>query len=192
MPELPRALLLGSGGVGTAVARSLAGLADVVTGDPERIRVDPGTDVAVLAVQRPRPDIADRLGEACHAASVPWCAVTQLAHVAEIGPMVVPGRTPCHDCWRRRRRSHAEDERLARLVEAAAIGSRGAWFDGELPGVNDQAASLVAYEAMQLVHGRQAIPPGGMGDFRYLDALDGEISRHLFSSVGGCPRCGTR
>lgn len=148
-----------------------------------------GHDCVALAADRPYPLIAERLDTACYASGVPWCGATLLAHVAEIGPMVIPGRTPCYLCWTRRRAAQAEDPDLAHLVDQMGRHSEGSWFVGELPALNRQAAALLAFEVLQLIQGRYAPPPVGMGDYWRLDALTGESTRHLYAPVGLCERC---
>jgi ribosomal protein S12 methylthiotransferase accessory factor len=148
-----------------------------------------GHDCVALAVDRPYPLIAERLDAACYASGVPWCSATLLAHVAEIGPMVIPGQTPCYLCWTRRRAAQAEDLDLVHLVDQMGRRSQGSWFVGELPALNRQAAALLAFEVLQLVQGRGTPPPVGMGDYWRLDALTGESTRHLYAPVGLCERC---
>jgi hypothetical protein len=60
---------------------------------------------------------------------------------------------------------------------------------GELPALNRQAAALLVFEVLQLVKGRHAPPPLGMGDYWRLDALTGESTRNLYSPIGQCARC---
>ena len=142
-----------------------------------------------LAVDRPYPHVADSLDAACYRAGIPWCGAALVAHVSEIGPMVIPGQTPCYMCWARRRMAQAEDLDLAYLIDRIGRGSVGAWFAGELPAINRQAAALLVFEVLQLIQGRDSPPPIGMGDFWQLNALTGESKRHLFASVGDCLRC---
>src|SRR5262249_37759269 len=89
----------------------------------------------------------------------------------------------------RRRAAQAEDPALADLIEEMGCHSEGSWFAGELPALNRQAAALLVFEVLQLIEGRDAPPPLGMGDYWRLDALTGEITRHLYASVGQCTRC---
>jgi bacteriocin biosynthesis cyclodehydratase domain-containing protein len=149
-----------------------------------------GHDCVVLAVDRPYPLLADHLDVASYASGVPWCSARMVAHVAEIGPMVMPGKTPCYACWSRRRAAQAQDPALADLVEEIGYRSNGRWFAGELPALTRQVAAMLVFEVLQLVRGRDTPPPTGMGDYWYLDALTGEITRHLYAPVSQCARCG--
>ena len=183
-------LLITNGTIGAYVNEFLLEHADVThitTSEPLPDLV--GYDCVALAVDRPYPHVADAIDVACHRAGIPWCGAALIAHTAEIGPMVIPGQTPCYLCWKRRRATQAEDPDLALLIDRIGRGSVGPWFAGELPAFNRQVAALLVFEALQLAHKRDSPPPEAMGDFWQLDALTGESMRHIFASVGYCSRC---
>jgi len=190
MPERPSVLLVSSGRIGAFAAELLSQYAAITVTTTSDGPVGVAEyNCAALAADRPYPLVADRLDVACYASGVPWCGATLLAHVAEIGPMVIPGQTPCYLCWTRRRAAQADDPDLAHLIEQMGSHSAGSWFVGELPALNRQAAALLVFEVLQLVQGRDAPPPLGMGDFWHLDALTGESTRSFYASVGQCARC---
>jgi bacteriocin biosynthesis cyclodehydratase domain-containing protein len=191
LPKQLSVLLVSSGRIGAFAAECLSKYAAItaitILDGPVELS---GHDCVALAVDRPYPLLADRLDAACYASGVPWCGATMLAHVAEVGPMVIPGETPCYGCWARRRAAQAEDPALADLIEEMGCRSKGRWFEGELPALTRQAAALLVFEVLQLVKGRDTPPPNGMGDYWRLDALTGENTRHLYASVSQCARCG--
>jgi bacteriocin biosynthesis cyclodehydratase domain-containing protein len=191
LPKRLSVLLVSSGRIGAFAAEFLSQYAAItattIFDGPVELSAH---DCVALAVDRPYPLLADRLDEACYSSGVPWCGATMLAHVAEIGPMVIPGQTPCYRCWARRRAAQAEDPVLGDVIEGMGCHSKGRWFAGELPALNRQAAALLVFEVLQLGKGRDAPPPTGMGDYWHLDALTGENTRHLYASVSQCSRCG--
>ncbi len=183
-------LLVTNGTIGSSVNELLLEHAEITRISTSELLPDlTGYNCVALAVDRPYPQVADTVDVACHKAGIPWCGAALIAHVAEIGPMVVPGQTPCYMCWKRRRAAQAEDPDLAYLIDRIGQGSVGRWFAGELPAFNRQAAALLVFEVLQLAERRDSPPPMTMGDFWQLDALTGESKRHIFASVGYCSRC---
>lgn len=151
--------------------------------------------VIVLATDRPHPAAALALDAAAFAAQVAWTSGTLLAHELRIGPSIVPGRTPCFACFSRRVRSVALDLEAHDALEAlGASGDLRPWFQGELAAVTEQAAALLAAEALALSKERCAPEPpragaARMGRFWECDVTSGALRARRFARVGLCGRC---
>ena len=65
-----------------------------------------------------RPDDRDRIDSVAFARAIPAVGVELLPTSLECGPTVVPGRTACYGCYRRR--LHQHQERTVSLMRAGA------------------------------------------------------------------------
>lgn len=185
------ALVVADGSLGREVVGLLAeaslGLKAVTPDDA----FEPGDFTAVaLVTDRPYADLAARLDQRCWEASVPWLEATMVAHKYRIGPVVVPGRTPCRDCWLRRIHSQARDPAVLSSLEQRSQASGGSpWFRGELWPLLLEVAALAAAELMATATGRYAYPARGLGRFLEGDAVFGSPVSRVFARIGRCRRC---
>ncbi|WP_328978473.1 TOMM precursor leader peptide-binding protein [Streptomyces canus] len=195
-PDTPGVLLVGTGRVAERTARLLQENTVTVERRPAQapfddLVVSPATFAAVaLAADRPLPTLEHCLNEQCHALKLPWTAGVLLANRFRIGPTVVPGRTPCLDCFERRLRSQAPHlPSHDALTRFAAIDTRPIWFTDEFEALTEQVPALLAAEVVSLASGSSQLAPYGLGSWWDGDIVLGALERHLFSRIGGCPRC---
>jgi bacteriocin biosynthesis cyclodehydratase domain-containing protein len=148
--------------------------------------------VTVLATDRPRPRLALEFDAAAWQASVPWTSGTMIAHEFRIGPSVIPGRTPCFECWTRRVRSLVPDLAAADALDALAASDDGRpWFRGNLAPLTEQVAALLAADALALAE-RVETPDTNrtrLGLVWEGDAIAGALRVRRFARVGVCTRC---
>lgn len=190
MRDHVRALMVGTGSVGAEASELLERQIEVTSTDVTELPNDvSGYDVIGVATDRPYPAVAEKLDQRCWAAGVPWCEATLVAHEYRVGPVVVPGTTPCYGCWRRRTASQADDTDLYALIELIGRRTVGAWFRGELAELTSQVASMLAAEVAALAVGSYRTARRGQGRFWAGDAVYGALAVHYFSRIGRCARC---
>jgi bacteriocin biosynthesis cyclodehydratase domain-containing protein len=147
-------------------------------------------DAVVLAASRPYPSACTQIDAACWSAKRPWIAGITVAHEFRVGPGVVPGRTPCFECFSRRLRAMASDLAVHTAIDAyAAHGPPGPWFRGELPAITEQAASILAAEAIALTRTDRARPLPRMGHYWEGDAVFGPMRGRVVARIGLCAVC---
>ncbi len=186
MLERPSILLLAEGVVGAAAAallRDRVRLRCVAPRDPL-----PNLDdvrAMGIAADRPYPDVAERLDFEAFAHGIGWCGTWVVAHQAEVGPVVAPGRSACRRCFLCRRQAHADEEELDALIDRMGVQTSGPWFAGFAPAFTNLIANLLADELLGLAQG------GAGGHCWRLDAVNGTAERHDVAPVAWCDRCTT-
>lgn len=180
-----------SGAVGGEAAALLETHLDVTLVGVEEVPQDLGPyDVVGIASDRPYPAVAEFLDHRAWEAGVPWCEATLVAHNYRVGPVVVPGTTPCYECWSRRVASQAYDADMHGLLDLVGRRSAGGWFRGELAALNRQVAAMLAAEMVTLVSVPYSTSHGCQGWFWAGDAVYGGLNIHRFPRIGRCRRCG--
>ena len=191
-PEPPTVLLVGVGAVADRCAQLLTDSGVAVTA------VQPGAPLpalddfaaAGLAGERPLPELEKELDDACWTHGTAWTLGLLLAHEFQIGPTVVPERTPCHACWLRRVRSQSNDVEVHDAIrEAGIIRPESPWFAGVWPVLVEQVGALLAGELLSLASGDPPLPSSQRGRYWRGDAVFGSLESHEFARVGTCPRC---
>src|SRR3954453_15107848 len=130
----PSLLVLTVGGFGDRVGEGLARryrgavVLDAVAGTHPAAW--PDTDVLVVAAEYDHPELFEAVERAAFAWRRPWFPVLLDHPYLRCGPVVVPDRTACHRCFRRRRRQHAKtpglwDDHQPPALPASADRSRG-------------------------------------------------------------------
>jgi len=192
LPDNPRVLLIGSG---TMADRFMLLLSECELRpaylEPDSV-IGELTEfaVVVLASDRPLPGLEAELDERCWRAGASWTSGLLVAQEFRIGPTVVPGRTPCHECWRRRVRSQAPDLAVHDAIRDLGVSTvMRPWFTGTLAALHDQVAAILAAEVMSLVSNSYPFPPDSRGRYWQGDAVYGHLQAHDFSYVGTCNRC---
>jgi len=147
-------------------------------------------DAIVLIAERPVPSLEVTLDDICARTGTVWTSAVVLAQQFRIGPTVIPGQTPCHECWSRRLRSKMSDPRLHDAIMSAGQQLEPErWFQGRLPALDDQVAALAAAETPAVVTGSYDAPPNQMGRFWLGNAIYGYLEAHHFAGIGVCTRC---
>jgi bacteriocin biosynthesis cyclodehydratase domain-containing protein len=193
--DAPNVLILGSGSLAERCTSLLTGHGAHVETQHVRLPRDLPDDLdryaaVVLGTERPFPPLERAIDELCRDQGVSWTAGVMLASAFRIGPTIIPDRTPCYDCWRRRLRSQVADLRsYDALYRFAETDLRSSWFDGRLDPLTNQVAALLAAEVFTLATGNVDAPPLGLGYWWTGDAVGAVLERHLFSRIGSCQEC---
>ena len=135
---------------------------------------------------RPVPAVTEEVDARSHATATPWLPVLIEAGALRVGPMVVPGTSACHRCFRRRLRQHAP----ARAVEAALERHFTASGDDEPYGHLPGTAVLAATAAADVLDLAAADPAAAGGQVRQQDLASGRLTTGRVVGVHGCDRCG--
>ncbi len=191
MHDTPSVLVLGDGEVFDRTLGHLRGVIDAVgqSADPlpENLR---SFSAVGFAVDRPYPHLAERIDQAAWQENVPWIEASLVAHEWRVGPKIVPGHTPCYECWKRRVTSMASDPESQALIDSFARQTSGPWFRGSLDAITEQVASILAAELLGLALGNSHLPSHGLGLFWTGNAISGTMHARKYARIGGCPRCG--
>lgn len=125
----PRVAVLGAGAFADAVVERLITLGI----DSRAVGQDPAAWVAEACVVLSIADgHADRrheaLDDAMQASGTAWVRVALLHDVLEVGPVVIPGSSPCYGCYQSRALQHSEHAALAAAIRDADPGAGGGFL----------------------------------------------------------------
>ncbi|GIG60002.1 hypothetical protein Lfu02_43740 [Longispora fulva] len=190
-PEgVPRLTLLAVGDFGARIAARLADrypgseVTDATGG--AHLADWPALDVLVVAAEYDDPGLVELAERAAFAWRRPWFPVLLEQAQLRCGPVVVPGRTACHGCFRRRRRQHAKSPELWADTPAPVLpGTRPqvtGWAEHHL-GLGVGLAVRAVHDAVRPTDEA----PGGW--VRTVGLVDGGVQRAGVVAVDGCVRC---
>jgi bacteriocin biosynthesis cyclodehydratase domain-containing protein len=180
-------IVFSEGRFGAAVAAGLAAelplrnQGSLVAALPRLQELLRGAGFAAVALWRPYRFALDQLDEACARARVPWSLVVLDRARLQCGPVVSPGRAPCHRCVERRLQAHWRAHDREDALEGALAANDALGIDGFLPG-----AVGVAVAALRLDAREHAAAAGRM---RITDLLHGTCEETRAVGVHGCSRC---
>ncbi|MFI6344453.1 TOMM precursor leader peptide-binding protein [Streptomyces sp. NPDC050560] len=179
-----RTALLGVGPFGLRVASLLAGTLGgrelpPGAGVEEAFEGSPGA--VVLALWRPAPALCEEADALSHRLGVPWLPVVLEPSSVQIGPLVVPGRGPCHRCFDERRLQHDPRWRDTLALFDAYDRDRGCGPAGYLPQHARAAAGLAA---------SVLLGPADAGGVVTFHPREMSVGRDRVLGCHGCPRCG--
>lgn len=149
----------------------------------------PPARMHVLVAWRETPALAERLDQAAHQWRVPWLPVVLEHPRLRVGPLVVPGRGPCHRCFRDRSAQHDPRPEVTRALHAHLDASPEDGPLGYLPAHASIAAGLTR-ELLERVERGEVTSDAGV--VRWIDLLSGRPGRANVVAVHGCSRCGLR
>lgn len=172
--------LLRAGSPGPSLPPPAAGIgpADLMTGRPA---------AWVIVADHLDDDLAEEADDTAHRRGIPWLAVEAGHQRVTVGPLVVPGRGPCHGCFRRRRVQHDPRWPLTQALRAARTADESLRPNGFLPHQARITAGIVSLLLTSLAGGTAR--PGTV--------ITLELNRSLMRSdlvlaCHGCARCGGR
>lgn len=162
--------------------------ADSLVGLPTAGLPAGGTDVSLVVWCSDSPEAADlaAVNTSAVRAGVPWLAATLGANHATVGPLVLPGQSACHECFRLRLRGNRSmlDDALGTPV-ATAVPRR----EPALPAYFvTLVAATAAAEAVRRLSGLAR--PATVGAFLSLTPAEAVASRHEVLKLPRCPVCG--
>ncbi|HEX2210081.1 MAG TPA: TOMM precursor leader peptide-binding protein, partial [Longimicrobium sp.] len=155
-------------------------------GEPaEQVRsVVEGSTLAVLCPDDFHPRDYDAVNEACIAAGVTWINRRALGFDVTVGPMVIPGESPCYRCFELRSLGNlmdpAERMKLHAHLDHAALES------GALPVA--AGVEILVTECLKRLSGIG--PPSTVGSVAFLSPTSVDVRRRPLLRIPRCPACG--
>lgn len=183
-PAAGQVLILAADEFGHEVADRLTG----IVGTPSVLDVGPGTheslwpyaDLIILATGSPRPVIADAVDRTAFHRTMPWFPVHARPSEVQCGPVVVPGRTACHQCAEKRRAQHRRSTSGSAVVVPPAAFSYA----------RHHAVIATALAHRAILEAAGAGPPKPPGaTVRTFNYVSGTMSEVPVVAVDGCRRC---
>jgi bacteriocin biosynthesis cyclodehydratase domain-containing protein len=190
-PVSPETLYLFSGEFGRAVVERLhpsapGPMQDI--GDGTHPSLWPHADLIVLATASDRPRIAEAVDRTAFLRGVPWLSIVGRATEIQVGPVVVPGRTPCHRCSEKRRRQHG----LVPPTQVSAERSAGPQptRPAEFVLLRHHVSLAVAL-ADQALAQMQGLPVDHevAATVRTFNVINGAVTAGAVVAVDNCDRC---
>lgn len=178
--------LLAVGAFGRAVAATLAAVEPIAVHamDPPGDGPLPADLTGAVAVVsgRPVPALVDRIDALSFGTGIPWLPMVIEGTALRAGPLVVPGESACHRCFRGRLRQHAAAPAVDDAVDEHYRTSAADEPAGHLPGTVAVAADLL----WRML----ADPATYAGQFRQRELVSGRLISGHAVGVHGCDRCG--
>ncbi len=179
---------LAASGVDTRVE---VGAADAVT--PDRIKTLAGTCQLLIGTFDKGLSVAnDWLNRASLASGLPAIYSQMAAHIALVGPLVIPNSTACYRCWRLRSLACEDSYQEASAYEELLSRQRQPRLHERpaLPPLASYSGSLVAMEAIKLL---LSVGSGTLaGKVHEFDAFRFRSETHTLLRVPDCPDCGRK
>lgn len=205
--EIASLLVVGGGTLGTLAATSLAdagvenvtfvrppgsgevepsasGIDTVQTADDEErlpSLISPA-DFVLVVTEQPRSELCDEVSRAARSSETPWLSARASGSEAIVGPLVVPGTTACHECYRTRSAANASD---VAAIEATRAG------DARSPvpfGLRHVLVGLALDALGRFVYyGSERLP----GRVERFDLGTGTMESETVLPMPDCPVCGS-
>lgn len=136
-----------------------------------------------VATWRPYPGICRMIDEVCFMYGIRWSMVELHGDTLTCGPLVVPTKSACHDCFIRRTASHFNSPEWERTIRK--------FYDLNLEaGVMGYPNALVEIGASALVD--DATNTSGGGRVRTIDVVSSVVRESEVIGIHNCPRCRSR
>lgn len=145
--------------------------------------VAPDADVVIPVHSGSAPELRDEVDRICAERGTPSAGIQLLPTKIVCGPAVVPGRTACYACYRKRAAQHAGTAHPYDM-EAALTGLP----EGFGPLHLSVSSGLLDLALADIAAGTTAVG----GAVRTFSLVSGAVSAATTVSVNRCPRCGDR
>lgn len=143
------------------------------------------TELVVLCLDKFIPKIYDAINCACLDIKTPWISYRSLGFEITIGPLVIPGESPCYKCSELRLLSNLSDV-SERLYLYNYLDSHNGWETGQLP--IPFGADLLTMEIIKYLSGYST--PSTIDNILVLEMGNTQINLHPLLKVPRCPHCG--
>lgn len=145
-------------------------------------------DFLVVCEDDPAVKIFEIANEVCLRKKIPWLSVGLSKLQGLIGPMVIPGETPCYLCYKLRERNNApsvDDYILFEdyLRNNPSHGVR----QGSLKAFDCMIGSLAALEVVNAL--TNLADPKSLASLLVIDPFDLELESHPILRLPRCPSC---
>jgi bacteriocin biosynthesis cyclodehydratase domain-containing protein len=105
--------------------------------------------------------------------------------IGYMGPLVIPGETPCYECLIARENSHSQDWRIDRAIERSAPDGKG--IIGFHPLMSSVVADVAAFELAKFYSGQ--LPQRCVGRLIELNLLAAKMTSRKILKVPRCHCC---
>jgi len=185
---MPRLALIIVGTFGSDVADLLSarhpGSERIVADAGTHLSAWPALDALVVLADHDHAVLMEMAERAAYAWRRPWLPVLLESAHLRCGPVVVPGTSACHRCFRRRRRQHALDPSVwADQPAEAVLGDRIRGYARH----HVTIAAALATQAISEAFDPSPRYPGGW--VRTVGLADGSLHRAGVVPIDGCDRC---
>src|SRR5690349_16268444 len=182
-------------GTGVVASNSLSaleasGVSNVKSATKESLLPEiEAADVVVVALDAPAPKLMHAINLAALQTKTPWVSAQIHTGTGWIGPMIIPGQTPCYTCYELRRNANLQNYNEVmhyetRIDEMPSIVSR---LVAPAP-LAACVGALLALETLRLLSG--VAMPQTMGRLMRVDFFDSELTYHRVLRLPRCPACG--
>lgn len=143
-------------------------------------------NLLLVCLETPRFDLLRKINTLALKRELKWTRAILHSFVAEIGPTVIPFRSPCYQCFDLRLKSTRCNYEEYLNYEKFAQSGKIKYFS--LPLLQDLFAACVALESLKLLTDFQA--PLSLANLLVFDLIKMEIQSHPVLKLPHCPACG--
>lgn len=145
-------------------------------------------DLLIVCEDDPAVRVFETVNDACLQKKVRWLGVSLFGSQGVIGPMVVPGDTPCYRCYKLRERSNAPHlEEYVSFENYLRDNPDHNVKQGGLRLFENVVGSLAALEAVYALTG--LADPRSVASLLTVDLYNLEIESHPVLRLPRCPSC---
>ncbi|CAI4030432.1 hypothetical protein DNFV4_00860 [Nitrospira tepida] len=143
-------------------------------------------DCLVAACDFAAADCFRQINALCIKQALPMMPVMLHNMVGTVGPLMIPGETPCYECFTLREHSNREDAHTASIFDRMAFEGQG--VTGFHPVMATVSAEVACFELIGVFS--DVLPKRKPGTFIEINVLAGQMSRRRALKVPRCPVCG--
>ncbi len=143
-----------------------------------------GCSLVVLCPDAFRPPAYETVNQACLDAGTPWINRRVLGLDVTVGPLVVPGQSPCYRCFDLRLLGNLTDPEERRLLHQYL--ERGTLHTGAVPVA--EGVELLVTECLKRLSG--ITTPSTLGHVVFFSLAGDEARRRPLLRIPRCPACG--
>jgi molybdopterin-synthase adenylyltransferase len=145
-------------------------------------------DLLVVCEDDPAVKIFEVANEACLQNKITWLGVSFSGVQGVIGPLVIPGETPCYRCYKLRERGNATHvEEYASFEDYLRANPNHQVKQGSLRAFDSIIGSLAALEVVYAL--TNLSDPKSLGNLLVVDLLSFDVEAHPILRLPRCPVC---
>ena len=145
-------------------------------------------DLLIVCEDEPAVKIFEAANEACLQKKIPWLGVGLSGVQGVIGPLVIPGETPCYRCYKLRERGNAPHvDEYTSFEDYLRANPDHQVKQGSLRAFDSLIGSLAALEVVYAL--TNISDPKSLGNLLVVDLLSFDIEAHPILRLPRCPVC---
>jgi molybdopterin-synthase adenylyltransferase len=138
------------------------------------------------------PDVIQEMNRVCVSAGIHFLPVVLADFIGYVGPFVIPGETPCFDCFLSREESNAPDFGLQRALRASAPDNHDTiGFHPSMASVLGDMAAIELTKFYSHENAHAALPYHRVGHVIEVNLLLPELRGRRVLKLPRCPSCGS-